>query len=69
MRVVGNFAAHPTKSTNSGEIIEVEPGEAEWQLYTLEALFDFYFVRTSELTKKRDALNVKLAAAGKPLLK
>ena len=28
VRVVGNFAAHPMKSTNTGEVVEVEPGEA-----------------------------------------
>ena len=69
VRVSGNFAAHPIKSTNSGEIIDVEPGEAEWLLDTLEALFDFYFVRPEALKKKRDALNAKLAEAGKPPLK
>ncbi len=69
IRVVGNFAAHPIKSTNTGEIIDVEPGEAEWLLDTLETLFDFYFVRTEALKKKRDALNAKLAEAGKPSLK
>jgi len=69
VRVIGNFAAHPIKSTNTGEIIDVEPGEAEWQLDTLEVLFDFYFVRPEALKKKRDALNVKLAEAGKPALK
>ena len=69
VRVVGNFAAHPIKSTNTGEIIDVEPGEAEWLLDTPEALFDFYFVRPELSKKKRDALNVKLAEAGKPPLK
>ncbi len=69
VRVLGNFAAHPIKSTNTGEIMDVEPGEAEWQLNTLEALFDFYFVRPASLKRKRDALNAKLKDAGKPLLK
>ncbi len=69
VRVVGNFAAHPIKSTNTGEIIDVESGEAEWLLDTLEALFDFYFVRPEALKKKRDALNAKLVEAGKPPLK
>ena len=32
VREIGNFAAHPTKSTNTGEVIEVEPGEADWNL-------------------------------------
>jgi hypothetical protein len=32
VRVIGNFAAHPIKSTSSGEIVEVEDGEADWNL-------------------------------------
>ena len=69
VRVIGNFAAHPIKSTNTGEVIDVEPGEAEWLLDTLEGLFDFYFVQPTQLAKKRDALNKKLKEAGKPSLK
>lgn len=69
IRHVGNFAAHPLKSTNTGMILDVEPGEAEWLLDVLEALFDFYFVRPARLAAKRDALNKKLADAGKPPMK
>ena len=69
IRVTGNFAAHPIKSRASGEVVAVEPGEAEWNLDTLEALFDFYFVQPAALQAKRAALNVKLLAAGKPTLK
>jgi hypothetical protein len=69
IRAVGNFAAHPIKSTASGEVVDVEPGEAETNLDTLEALFDFYFVQAAIAKQKRDALNAKLAAAGKPPLK
>jgi hypothetical protein len=69
VRVLGNFAAHPMKSTNTGEVIEVESGEAEWLLDTLEGLFDFYFVQPASLKKKREALNAKLTDAGKPPLK
>ena len=69
VRVIGNFAAHPIKSKNTGEVIEVEPGEAEWLLETLEGLFDFYFVQPAKLEKKRAALDEKLKAAGKPPLK
>jgi hypothetical protein len=53
VREVGNFAAHPTKSQKTGEIIPVEPQEAEWNLDVLEALFDFYFVQPDILKKKR----------------
>ena len=69
IRNIGNFAAHPLKSTSTGEIVEVEFGEAEWLLDVLEALFDFYFVQPTILKAKRDALNVKLAAIGKPPMK
>jgi hypothetical protein len=69
VRVLGNFASHPIKSQNTGAIIDVEPGEAEWSLDVLEGLFDFYFVQPEILQKKRDALNEKLQEAGKPLLK
>jgi len=69
IRNIGNFAAHPIKSTASGEIIEVEAGEAEWNLDVLESLFDYVFVQPALLQKKRDALNTKLKEAGKPPVK
>lgn len=69
VRNIGNFAAHPTKSNSSGEIIEVEPGEAEWTLSVLESLFDFYFTQPDLLKKKKEALNKKLGEAGKPATK
>ncbi len=69
IRNIGNFAAHPMKSNASGEVLPVEPGEAEWNLDVLESLFDFYFVQPELLKKKRDALNQKLADAGKPQMK
>jgi len=65
----GNFAAHPIKSQHTGEVIDVEPGEAEWNLDVLESLFDFYFVQPAVLAGKKAALNQKLKAAGKPPLK
>ena len=68
VRNIGNFAAHPTKSTRSGEVMEVEPGEAEWNLDVVEGLIDFYFVRPAESVRKRMALNEKLKEAGKPEL-
>jgi Domain of unknown function (DUF4145) len=52
VRAIGNFAAHPIKGTNTGEIVPVETGEAEWQLDTLEGLFDFYFVQPATLEKR-----------------
>jgi hypothetical protein len=69
VRNIGNFAAHPMKSTASGEILDVEPGEAEWNLDTVEQLFDFYFVGPAKKAAQKTALNKKLAEAGKPSLK
>lgn len=68
VRNIGNFAAHPIKNTGSGEIVEVEPGEAEWNLDVLDLLFDFYYVQPIRAKQKRDALNSKLSSLGKPLM-
>ena len=70
IRVVGNFAAHPIKDTNTGEIVEVEPGEAEWTLNVLKDLLLFYFVQETKSAARRDDLNKKLKDSGKgPMLK
>lgn len=69
IRHIGNFAAHPLKSTSSGEIINVEPGEAEWLIEVLEDLFDFAFVKPKRLEERRAELNKKLEDLGKRTLK
>jgi uncharacterized protein DUF4145 len=69
VRAVGNFAAHTTKRTNTGEVVDVEPGEAEFLLDVLEGLFDFYFVQPERARKQREAVDQKLKDAGKPKLK
>lgn len=47
-RKVANFGAHPKKNTNSGEIVEVEEGEAEIMLDLLDELFDCLFVKPKQ---------------------
>lgn len=69
VRIVGNFAAHPMKSNASGEIIEVEENEAEWNLDVLESLFDYCFVGPRKLKEMKDKLNAKLKKVGKPEMK
>ncbi|MDD4382552.1 MAG: DUF4145 domain-containing protein [Candidatus Shapirobacteria bacterium] len=69
IRAIGNFAAHPIKSTNTGEIFSVETGEAEWNLEILESLFDYYFIQPKNIQDKKNALNIKLKSAGKPEIK
>jgi hypothetical protein len=69
IRNIGNFAAHPSKYKSTGEVVPVEPEEAEWNLGVLESLFDFYFVQPARAKAKKDALNKKLADANKPPMK
>ena len=69
IRNFGNFAAHGLEDKATAEIIEVEPGEAEWSLTVLEELLDHYYKRPAEEAKKLESLNEKLKAAGKPPVK
>lgn len=69
IRNIGNFAAHPIKSTSTGEVVDVEPGEAEWNLEVLEDLIDYAYVRPARSQARKDALNKKLKDAGKPEIK
>jgi len=68
VRNVGNFAAHPLKDTNTGSIVDVENGEADWLLDVLDAMFDYVFVQPSRLEKRRTSLNAKLRSMGKPVM-
>lgn len=69
VRSIDNFAAHPSKDKNTGEIANVEPGEAHWLLEVIDALFDFAFVQPKRLEERRNKLNVKLQSMGKPPMK
>jgi hypothetical protein len=66
IRNVGNFAAHVINDQTTLQIIEVEDHEAEYCLDVLDALFDHYYVTPKKAQRKKDALNAKLASAGKP---
>jgi len=59
VRHFGNFGAHPEKEAATGEVIDVEPGEAEWCLDILETLFEFYFVQPHDLEQKLARLEEK----------
>ena len=69
IRNIGNFAAHPNKETRTGEIVNVEPGEADWLLEVLLSLFDFLFIQPKRIEKRRNELNEKLRSMGKPEMK
>ena len=68
VRTIGNFAAHPDKDATTAAIIDVEPGEAEWNVDVLDGLFDFYNVKPAAIQHTTDQLNEELKAAGKPTI-
>ena len=65
IRKIGNYAAHLIKSERPGEVVDVEPGEADWNLDVLEALFNYYFVQPATIKRKREILNLKLKEVDK----
>ncbi len=69
IRIIGNFAAHSQKSKNTGEIIEVEKGEAEWTLEVLKELFHHKFIQPRRLEQRIKSLNEKLGELGKGPMK
>lgn len=66
IRGFGNIAAHGMEDQVSGQILDVEPEEADFLLDILELMFDFYFVQPAKAAKIRAGLNKKLSSAGKP---
>ena len=71
VRELGNLGSHETKNKNEhpGEIVPVEPEEAEWTIEVLEGLFDHYFVVPAREKTRRAKLAEKLKAAGRKEIK
>lgn len=66
IRIIGKFAAHPKKNTNTGEIIDVEPDEAEYLLEVLGEVFVHLFIEPVKDATRRSAIARKEADARKP---
>jgi hypothetical protein len=66
LRKVGNLAVHETKDSVTGDIIDVEPAEAEWTLKVAGSMLEFYFIEPAKQARRRAELDEKLAAAKKP---
>lgn len=65
IRHFGNFSAHPTEDITTLQIIDVEPGEADWCLDILEDMFEHFYTRPAETLARKQALDDKLKSAGK----
>jgi hypothetical protein len=65
IRVAGNFAAHPKKDENTGEIVEVGPDEAGWTFQLLERLLQFYFVEQPKFEERRRVFKDKFGDKAK----
>lgn len=68
IRHYGNFAAHTQKNVSSGEIVDVEPEEADISLKILSWLLNYYYVRSwnpEQLERARIYLESKLLKSGK----
>jgi hypothetical protein len=63
-RDIGNFSAHPDEDAETKELIQTNPGEAEWLLETLSDFFQFYFVRPKQIEAQKEAVNEKRKQAG-----
>lgn len=65
IRIIGNWAAHPKFYETTGEIVAVEPNEAEACLDAIDGLFDHFFVQPAKSAQRRSALQAKIAATKK----
>ncbi len=68
LRELGNFGVHPTRSEVTGEIVDVDPGEAEWVLHVLDLLLAHYYTLPGYDAERRQAISQKLEEAGRPPL-
>ena len=64
-RSLGNVAAHPMRNAEVGEIVDVEPWEAEWCLEVIEALYEHYFVMPARSTERLERLKNKIDSTRK----
>jgi len=60
IRHYGKFAAHATTDQISGEIIEIDPGEADSLLDILEEMFNYDYERKRRITERNKKLQDKL---------
>lgn len=68
LREIADFSAH-TQKDELGNIVSVEPEEAEWTLETLDTLFDYFILGPEKDKARRANFDKKVAAAGRKPIK
>ena len=63
VREIGNNAAHPITTGATGDIVEVEPHEAEWNLDVLDGLFEALYVAPARAAKRKAEFEAKMGRA------
>jgi hypothetical protein len=56
---IGNFAGHPNKSKSTGEVVPVEPHEAQWNLASRRGSVDS--IQASRRPVRRDDRQISIA--------
>ena len=59
VRKVGAFGAHAIKSEHTGEITDVEPEEAKFNLQVIDKLLNYYFIELPEMERIIDEVDRK----------
>ena len=68
LREIGDFVAH-TQKDEFGNIVDVEPAEAEWTLIVLDTLLDYFIVGPEKDKQRRAKFDEKIKQAQRKPLK
>jgi hypothetical protein len=68
LREIGDFSAHTMKN-DLGTVVDVGREEAQWTLKIVSDLFDYFIVAPEKDRLRRQAMDKKLAEAGRKPVK
>ena len=68
IRHFGNFSAHPITEETTLQVVDIEPGEAEWCLEIIRELLTHYYIEPDRRKKRIEEARTKIGKSGKELL-
>jgi hypothetical protein len=68
LREIADFSAH-TQKDELGNIVDVEPEEAEWTLEVVDTLFDYFIVGPEKDKERRAQFDKKIEQVGRKPIK